>query len=451
MPDVRTALRSLPFERALPACIGLTIVAFALGSSSVASLDRDGKHVRWAMLAVLLAVAAGAAWRVAPRRLPRAAAAAAWLAVLAVVSTAWSVAPRLTFERAGSFVILLVAAALAAAACARRRDAERALDAVLGGAVAVALVGLLLLAVDRSAALQEGSTGVPTRFRGLGESANTSSLLFGVALPLAVAGALRARRRRELVAYVAAFLLLDGSIVGSGSRAPLIAGVAASFALVALAPARRIVAATAIAALLALSIGLATIPKPLSHNPKAVSTSVGPTAKAGYVNAEEAFPLESDLGRSLPHEGGLQQPRSLTGSSGRTAAWRGALHEVARRPVAGHGFGTEERVFVDRYFSFAGGVPENSYIGLLLQLGVAGLLSFLATFVWWFLAGARAWRSADPSARLALGACAAALLSALVMAVVQSYIYSVGNIATMSLWLTGFLLVFLAAEVRDRA
>jgi len=42
----------------------------------------------------------------------------------------------------------------------------------------------------------------------------------------------------------------------------------------------------------------------------------------------------------------------------------------------------------------------------------------------------------------------AAFVSGLVMAFVQSYVYSAGNVATLSLWLCGFLLVAVAAEAK---
>src|SRR5439155_1395691 len=71
-----------------------------------------------------------------------------------------------------------------------------------------------------------------------------------------------------------------------------------------------------------------------------------------------------------------------SGSSGRSQAWGGALHTAAQRPVAGYGFGTEEHAFVDRYYTFDSGRPENSYIGALLQLGVAGLVLLLALPAW---------------------------------------------------------------------
>jgi O-Antigen ligase len=446
LPAVRAALRSPSFEQALAACISLTIFAFACGSSSVPEVVRVGTKLRWAMLVVLLVVAAGAARRMLPRTPSRSVLAAAWLLLLAVGSTAWSVDPRLTFERAGAFALLVVAAGLAAAACARRP--ERALLAVLGGAALVAVAGLVLLAVDRRWALQQGSTGVPTRFRGIGLDANTSSLLFGIALPLAIYAFLRARTAPGRAAAAGVFLLLDGSIVASGSRAPLGAGFVAALLVALLSPPRRLVTAAAVLVLLGASVGIDTIPKPLSTNPPAPVSSSQPTPKPGYYNAEQVFPLESDLGRPLPGHGIPEKPRSLTGSSGRTEAWRGALHQVALRPVAGHGFGTEDRVFVNRYYFFAGGVPENSYIGLLLELGVVGLLSFLAAFALWYLDGIRAWLAARGDTRLALTGAGAGLASGLIMAVVQSYFYSAGDIATLSLWLCGLVLVAVASQVR---
>lgn len=395
---------------------------------------------------MLLVVAAGAAWRTAQRRAPRSYLATVWFVALAVASTVWSVDPRLTFERAVSFAILVAAAGLAAVACARRP--ERALLGALGGAVLTAIAGLVLLAVDRHWALKRGSTGVPTRFRGLGLDANTASLLYGVALPLAVFAFFRARTTAQRLAAAAAFLLLDGSIVGSGSRDPLVGGFVAALLVALLLPARRTLTVGALVALLAVSVGLGTIPKPLSTNQPKKAVSNQPTAAPGYFNAELVFPLEGDLGRSLPGESPKERPHSLLGSSGRVDAWRGALHQFALRPVSGHGFGTEGTVFVNRYFFFAGNLPENSYIGLLLQLGVAGLISFLAAVALWLLDGVRAWRSASADARLALAASAAAVVSGVVMAVVQSYVYSAGNVATLSFWLAGVLLVAVAAEAR---
>ena len=134
--------------------------------------------------------------------------------------------------------------------------------------------------------------------------------------------------------------------------------------------------------------------------------------------------------------------RSIFGSSGRIDAWGGALHEAARRPVVGHGFGTEQAVFVDRYYRFVGALPENSYLGLALQLGLVGLLALAALVVVLARGGIRA--LGGP--RSALAAAGLGVLAAgLVAAVAQSYLYSVGNIAAAALWIPSFMLAALDA------
>ena len=72
----------------------------------------------------------------------------------------------------------------------------------------------------------------------------------------------------------------------------------------------------------------------------------------------------------------------------------------------------------------------------------------MAVFATWIVCGVRAWRAAGAERRLAMAAAGAAFASGLLMAVVQSYFYSAGNIASLSLWLSGLVLAVAAAEVR---
>jgi MFS family permease len=99
-------------------------------------------------------------------------------------------------------------------------------------------------------------------------------------------------------------------------------------------------------------------------------------------------------------------------------------------------------------------VPENSYIGLFLQVGAAGLAAF-AVFLGVVLAqGTLALsRLADRERRLG-AACAGAIVGGLVLAIFQSYLYSVGNNATAAFWICVFLLGGLAplrSRVAERA
>jgi hypothetical protein len=70
---------------------------------------------------------------------------------------------------------------------------------------------------------------------------------------------------------------------------------------------------------------------------------------------------------------------------------------------------------------------------MYLQLGVVGLASLVSLVVLLaaaMLRRADRWPAAGPLAALAAGA---------ILAVVQSYLYSVGDIATLALWTTAFV------------
>jgi O-antigen ligase len=138
--------------------------------------------------------------------------------------------------------------------------------------------------------------------------------------------------------------------------------------------------------------------------------------------------------------------RTLFGSSGRSQAWAGALDQGLERPFAGYGFGTESRAFADRYFQFQGEYPENSYLGIFLQLGVAGLLALLAAFLVPLALLVRVASRLAPEDRRAAFACAAIVVAGLVLALGQSYLYSVGNVATVTVWVALLLLSALVAR-----
>jgi O-antigen ligase len=112
-----------------------------------------------------------------------------------------------------------------------------------------------------------------------------------------------------------------------------------------------------------------------------------------------------------------------------------------KRPLLGYGFGTENRVFVDRFFAFEGGFSENSYIGTFLQLGAAGvalLVGLLLTLAWNSYRVVR--RGDSGPAAAAAGVLAVAILIGLS----QSGITSVGNIAVASIWVCCLTLPALA-------
>jgi hypothetical protein len=108
------------------------------------------------------------------------------------------VAPRLTFERAGSIGFLFVlAAALASLTAADTGARVRLFTGLAVGAVAVGVLSLGVLAFDYDTAFQQANASSAWRYRGFTENPNTLAILAGAAL-LALFLAL-AKRRGELV------------------------------------------------------------------------------------------------------------------------------------------------------------------------------------------------------------------------------------------------------------
>ena len=250
------------------------------------------------------------------------------------------------------------------------------------GAVAVAVGGVLLLVVDHDRAVQPATTVSPARYQGLGGGPNMAAMVFALAAPLAFHFVLEARTRTMRVVWGASLALLLASIAFSGSRGALAASFTglAVYALLRRGPVVLGSAAVLAGATLALSL----LPSPASANPpQPTGQDPAPavvTPAPGYLDANLQGPrLQDDIGHpGVGVADTTRRERNLTGSSGRTEAWRGALGLAADRPLVGYGFGTEDRTFVDRYVFFNSNVPENSYIGIVLQLGLVGLLVLLA-------------------------------------------------------------------------
>ena len=395
--------------RGVAAALAVTVCAFAAGSTIVGPILLAGRPARWACLGALLALSV--AYAAVARRggTPALAWLAGLLVAVAFASAFWSIDPPLTLRRAASLAVLLaVGACLLAATRGRTQAVERLLAGLLAGSVAVALAGLVLLAVDHDSAIQPSSTDYPSRYRGFEQNPNTAAMLLAVATPLALLVLLQDGRTRKLAA-AAVLLLFAGSLAASGARGPMLAALVGAVVFFAVRGGNRrrtLALVGASAAVFAAALAISRIPQPA--------------------------PLPPGKPRP-PHS----VPRTLFTSSGRSAAWRESLREVERRPLAGYGFGTEELAFVSRNPSVVFDLPENSYIGALLQLGVIGLVLLLVVVASAFVRLTQRQGRPPPAA----AACAGAIAAGLTVAVTQSYLFSVGNVATATVWICLFLLV----------
>ena len=433
---VARVLRRQPLERAILVVVPLAVFGVALSSSWSTTLQDVGHPVRALGLAALAALSLAYA-ATAPSARFDAAVAAAGAVFVAVVtlSAAWSVEPRHSIARAFAFaLVLVIAAAVATGAAGDEAAARRLLWSLVAGAGLVAVAGLLVAIVSPHDSVQAATRSVGRRYRGIGVNPNTAVMLYAVALPLTAALWLGARTRSAGALATAAFLLLAGSIVAAGSRG---AAAAAAGGLVVLAlahgPGRtpRVVAAGAAVAVAVTAALVTAVSAPLTAAEAA-------HVKSPAANTERYTPNDAEYIARLADEigsGAAGESRSIFDTSGRLQAWRGALHQAEHRPLLGYGFGSEEAVFVDRYRSFEGGVPEDSFVGVFLQLGVVGLGLFVVFLATLAVAGLRAVRAGGQRGAVAL----AVMTTGIVLALVQSYIYAVGNIATLAFWLCVFL------------
>jgi O-antigen ligase/polysaccharide polymerase Wzy-like membrane protein len=448
----------LQVQGALQALVAGLVVSVALASSNIPVANIPfGRALRWVVLAELAVFAL--VYALSSGRRPRIATPASWFAfalvALALVSAAWSVDGPLTIGRGAALLILFATAfAIAHGAGGRERHVEQILLAILAAVTVVAVVGAIELFVRPDLARVPATTGSPLRFNGLGGNPNTMAMVVALGLPLAVWAAAATRARGARVTAVAVVLLLYASVVASGSRGALVAGLAGVLAsALAAMPTltRRRVAAVcgAVTALLLGGLGLMQVPTPASSNP-VISNRIVPPVPVPFspLEAQTELALENEIGYPTP--GQPQRTRGLWDSSGRADAWRGAVRQAAQRPLLGYGFGTEERTFVDRYYFHYSDRVENAYLGTLLQLGVVGLLALLA-LLWSLLLGAwRAVRGSSGPRRSVAGAAAGVVVAGVVLAIGQSYLTSVGSPATAPFWLSAFLAATLAPRASRR-
>lgn len=455
----------------MAAGLATMVFCFACGSSSVPRVYYFGQSARWVVLFAVCAIAlAGAGRVVLASGFPRG---FWWFAVppaafigLALLSMTWSPQPRVSFERAVSLGVLIVAAAALALMTAGSTLARRWLFAGLAsGASAVGIAGVLLAAAGSSYAAQSAGAVTPWRFRGFGQNPNTVAVLAAVALPIVVWLGLTTASPRARAWWTLSFIVLLGSTVATESRGGLVGafvGVTIVLGLLVQRWPHKAAAIIAFTAIVAFGVVLrqaaqGTQPPFVSAvQPGITTTQTGPGGSSSSGNGNRKPPRgyrAAQLPRRTDEIGStnLSTHGTTNVGSGRIAAWLGALDLVRSRPLLGYGFGTESIVFVDRWYYFDGGRTENSIIGILLELGVAGLLAILALVALAVRRSVRTIRStADSEASAQAVAVLGVMAAAAAIAFIQSYVYSVGNVATATVWITLFFAGIGSAAVSER-
>ena len=129
---------------------------------------------------------------------------------------------------------------------------------------------------------------------------------------------------------------------------------------------------------------------------------------------------------------------------GRLEAWQAAVSLIMDKPLFGYGFGVEDKLFGLKKVMFhahSGAYAHNSFLGMLLQLGLLGFtMFFVPLFVLLFKELFPPQEDREiPILRYALRA---SLIAGLICCMSESWIYSVGNTQVFPFWIMVMLLMF---------
>lgn len=144
---------------------------------------------------------------------------------------------------------------------------------------------------------------------------------------------------------------------------------------------------------------------------------------------------------------------SISVLGGRLEAWQEAVGLIMDKPLFGYGFGVEDKIFGLKKIMFrvhSGAYVHNSFLGMLLQLGLLGfVMFFVPLFVFLFKElSVRDENQEVPVLRCALRS---SLIAGLVCCVSESWIYSVGNTQVFPFWIMVMLLVFYHYKDKEKA
>ena len=136
----------------------------------------------------------------------------------------------------------------------------------------------------------------------------------------------------------------------------------------------------------------------------------------------------------------------------RTDKWRLGLKYFMERPLQGFGFGTEDRLFAyhdvnPQDYQLSGASMHNSYLGLVLQVGIVGAALFyvpLASLLFYELLTTRKIHK-----KPLLTALLSVVITCMVAAMFSSDLYSMGNAKSFVFWISVMLLVRSTVKSKD--
>ena len=379
-----------------------------------------GAQARWVALAFLLLAALAAPALAASRRRPLDALSVlpfGALVVLATYSTANGIESELSTLRLASLVLLLVVSALLSGVWSDDSGRRALLRELVFMARVVTYSSLPLLALG----INLGRA--PGRFSGWLSNPNELGMMLFILAPAVLHVALTRARRGPLSEWA----LLGGMgvlLLATGSRSAMLGAFAGVTAY--LWSIGRLRFSTVVGSAVALTL---------------IIWLVGP-ALQDVPGLRRFFEDEHQI------ESVEVSDRKL--GSGRGEAWSLGWDLFLERKLGGYGWGVEQDLLAmnEQYLVYHHGRRvHNSYLSLLLQVGVLGAIPVLLLIILGISRGARGAKEvlsverSNPSASCTTGLLLAMFCAGLVHAVFESWMFAAGNLNSLIFFPVWFMLL----------
>jgi O-antigen ligase len=323
----------------------------------------------------------------------------------AFLSAFYSPYPSLTLERTTTVLALYISVFWIIWKYAYEQGPEKIVDLILKVTTLLFIMCYLMIFIGPDWAFTGG------RLRGIFLNPNSLGLTCAILLPLSHWQFLETKKRTALFLF---FLMLVGLFL-SGSRNSINATIITMgyFTYMRSRKFRPLILFTSMSLILMLFWAIQTLAKLFFHT---------------YYRTE-----------TIPTMGG------------RLEVWPFALDLIVNKPFFGYGFGVEEKLFPLKYtplFKSTLGYIHNSYLGIMVQLGMLGFILFFTPL--FILLFKELFSKQDSEVPLLRHALRASLLVGLLCCIFESWVYSVGNAQAFPFWIIVMLLVFYRYQDKEK-
>lgn len=325
--------------------------------------------------------------------------------VYAFLSATYSPFPYLTLERSTTVLVLYISVFWIIWKYAYEQSPEKIVYLMLNVVRLIFILSFLMIFVSPHRVFLSG------RFQGILQNPNSLGITCAIFLPLMLWQFLETKKRAALFFF---FLMLLGLFL-SASRNSINASV--------------------------IALGYFIYIRSKKHRPLIFFSSISFILMLVWVIQSSA--------KLFFHA--YYRPETISSIGGRIQIWPIALNLITLKPILGYGFGVEDKIFtfkhavpLGQYVSYV----HNSYLGMLLQLGIAGfVIFFIPLFILLFK---ELFSKQDTSVLLLRRALRASFMAGLLCSILESWVYSVGNAQAFPFWIMVMLLIFYRYQDKEK-